>query len=73
MAKPGETANSIEPPERRCSFDDPSILCNEVTCSYCSSQREADSQIVRGTLLVRVNTIRLLPQMSKKLVELYHV
>lgn len=53
---PGETANSIEPPERRCCFDDPSTLCNEVTCSYCGSQREANSQIVRGTLLIPCRT-----------------
>ncbi|KAL9238984.1 hypothetical protein vseg_013346 [Gypsophila vaccaria] len=53
---PGETANSIDPPARRCSFDDPSMLCNEETCCYCSSQREADSQIVRGTLLIPTRT-----------------
>lgn len=53
---PGETANSIDPPERRCNFDDPNILCNEVTCAYCSSQREANSQIVRGTLLIPCRT-----------------
>lgn len=53
MAKTGETASSIEPPERRCHHEDPNIFCNEETCSYCNSQREADSQTVRGTLLVR--------------------
>lgn len=53
---PGETANSIEPPERRCHSEDPSILCNEETCSYCNSQREANSQIVRGTLLIPCRT-----------------
>ncbi|KAH9621090.1 hypothetical protein KSS87_014532 [Heliosperma pusillum] len=53
---PGETANSIDPPARKCSFNDPSMLCNEDTCSYCSSQRETDSQIVRGTLLIPTRT-----------------
>ncbi|KAK9755489.1 hypothetical protein RND81_01G028900 [Saponaria officinalis] len=53
---PGETADSIDPPARRCSFDDPNMLCNEETCCYCSSQREADSQIVRGTLLIPTRT-----------------
>ncbi|XP_074276796.1 DNA glycosylase/AP lyase ROS1 [Silene latifolia] len=53
---PGETANSIDPPARKCSFNDPSMLCNEETCSYCSSQRETDSQIVRGTLLIPTRT-----------------
>ncbi|XP_074269131.1 DNA glycosylase/AP lyase ROS1-like [Silene latifolia] len=53
---PGETANSIDPPARRCCFDDPNILCNEETCSYCSSQRETDSQTVRGTLLIPTRT-----------------
>lgn len=53
---PGETANSIEPPERKCQSEDPSLLCNEETCSYCNSQREANSQIVRGTLLIPCRT-----------------
>ncbi|XP_021743317.1 protein ROS1-like [Chenopodium quinoa] len=53
---PGETASSIEPPERKCHSEDPSILCNEETCSYCSSQREANSKTVRGTLLIPCRT-----------------
>ncbi|KAK9740189.1 hypothetical protein RND81_03G017600 [Saponaria officinalis] len=53
---PGETADSIDPPARRCSFDDPNMICNEETCCYYSSQREADSQIVRGTLLIPTRT-----------------
>ncbi|KAH9601925.1 hypothetical protein KSS87_014754 [Heliosperma pusillum] len=59
---PGETANSIDPPARRCCFDDPNILCNEETCSYCSSQRETDSQIVRGTLLIPTRTAMRVPR-----------
>ncbi|KAL9227836.1 hypothetical protein vseg_003482 [Gypsophila vaccaria] len=53
---PGETANSIDPPARRCSFENTRMLCNEDTCSYCSSQRESDSQVVRGTLLIPTRT-----------------
>ncbi|XP_021747318.1 transcriptional activator DEMETER-like [Chenopodium quinoa] len=53
---PGETASSIEPPERKCHSEDPSILCNEETCSYCNSQRESNSHSVRGTLLIPCRT-----------------
>ncbi|KAK9723864.1 hypothetical protein RND81_05G030800 [Saponaria officinalis] len=53
---PGETANSIDPPARRCSFGDSRMLCNEDTCSYCCSQRESDSHVVRGTLLIPTRT-----------------
>lgn len=48
----GETANSIEPPQRKCG--DSTNLCNDKTCFSCNSIREANSQIVRGTLLVMV-------------------
>ncbi|CAO2839403.1 unnamed protein product [Amaranthus hypochondriacus] len=53
---PGETPESIQPPERRCNSEDPSMLCNDETCSYCNSLREANSQIVRGTLLIPCRT-----------------
>ncbi|XP_075490248.1 DNA glycosylase/AP lyase ROS1-like isoform X3 [Primulina tabacum] len=53
---PGETLDSIEPPKRRCSFRDSKKLCTEETCSSCNSIREADSQTVRGTLLVPCRT-----------------
>ncbi|XP_073157361.1 DNA glycosylase/AP lyase ROS1 isoform X2 [Henckelia pumila] len=53
---PGETLNSIEPPKRRCSFRDSKKLCTEETCSSCNSIREADSQTVRGTLLIPCRT-----------------
>lgn len=48
----GETANSIQPPEQSCGSQDPDKLCNEKTCFTCNSRREANSQTVRGTLLV---------------------
>ncbi|MED6206419.1 hypothetical protein PIB30_026510 [Stylosanthes scabra] len=53
---PGETANSIEPPERRCTSQDSTSLCNEETCFSCNSIREANSQTVRGTFLIPCRT-----------------
>ncbi|GER45392.1 repressor of silencing 1 [Striga asiatica] len=53
---PGETANSIEPPERRCSSKEFGKLCTDEGCSSCNSIREADSQTVRGTLLIPCRT-----------------
>ncbi|XP_059646749.1 DNA glycosylase/AP lyase ROS1-like [Cornus florida] len=53
---PGETANSIQPPERRCSSQEFGELCDEKTCFSCNSIREANSQIVRGTLLIPCRT-----------------
>ncbi|KAF5953974.1 hypothetical protein HYC85_006830 [Camellia sinensis] len=49
---PGETANSIQPPESKCSSQQFGKLCDENTCFSCNSIREANSQTVRGTLLV---------------------
>ncbi|XP_073134408.1 transcriptional activator DEMETER [Henckelia pumila] len=53
---PGETVNSIEPPERRCSSQEPQKLCNDETCLSCNSVREANSLTVRGTLLIPCRT-----------------
>ncbi|PKI63707.1 hypothetical protein CRG98_015897 [Punica granatum] len=53
---PGETANSVHPPEQRCPFQDTGKLCNEKTCFSCNSIREANSQTVRGTLLIPCRT-----------------
>ncbi|XP_073043482.1 protein ROS1A-like [Primulina eburnea] len=53
---PGETVNSIEPPERRCSSQEPQKLCNDETCLSCNSVREANSSTVRGTLLIPCRT-----------------
>ncbi|KAK9282940.1 hypothetical protein L1049_011165 [Liquidambar formosana] len=53
---PGETANSTQPPERQCGSQDPSKMCNEKTCFSCSCIREANSQTVRGTLLIPCRT-----------------
>ncbi|XP_028768406.1 transcriptional activator DEMETER isoform X2 [Neltuma alba] len=53
---PGETANSIEQPERRCKSQDSNSLCNDKTCFSCNSVREANLQTVRGTLLIPCRT-----------------
>ncbi|XP_027349193.1 protein ROS1 [Abrus precatorius] len=53
---PGETAHSIQPPERKCSSQDSGQLCNEKECFSCNSFREANSQIVRGTILIPCRT-----------------
>ncbi|CAA6658821.1 unnamed protein product [Spirodela intermedia] len=49
---PGETAQSVEPPESCCSAQSTGKLCEQRTCFSCNSVREAQSQTVRGTLLV---------------------
>ncbi|KAK9131177.1 hypothetical protein Sjap_011664 [Stephania japonica] len=53
---PGETAESIQPPDRCCSSQISNQLCDETTCFSCNSIREAKSQIVRGTLLIPCKT-----------------
>ncbi|KAK7337186.1 hypothetical protein VNO77_17748 [Canavalia gladiata] len=53
---PGETAYSIQPPERKCNSTDCGQLCNEKECFSCNSFREANSQIVRGTILIPCRT-----------------
>ncbi|XP_047976597.1 protein ROS1A-like [Salvia hispanica] len=53
---PGETMDSIEPPERRCSSQELEKLCTDETCASCNCTREANSQTVRGTLLIPCRT-----------------
>lgn len=53
---PGETINSVQPPERRCDYEVSGNLCNEETCFSCNSVREARSQTVRGTILIPCRT-----------------
>ncbi|RAL51684.1 hypothetical protein DM860_010402 [Cuscuta australis] len=53
---PGETASSIQPPERLCDSQDLGKLCHEETCFACNSIREAQSQTVRGTILIPCRT-----------------
>nr|XP_043614167.1 DNA glycosylase/AP lyase ROS1-like [Erigeron canadensis] len=53
---PGETADSIQPPEGQCCSQESGMLCNKETCFFCNSTREANSQTVRGTLLIPCRT-----------------
>ncbi|KAK1425024.1 hypothetical protein QVD17_20367 [Tagetes erecta] len=53
---PGETADSIQPPEGQCCSQESGTLCNEETCFFCNSTRETNSQTVRGTLLIPCRT-----------------
>ncbi|KAK6775277.1 hypothetical protein RDI58_026278 [Solanum bulbocastanum] len=53
---PGETVNSIQPPETKCDHSGSGNLCNETTCYSCNGIREANSQTVRGTLLIPCRT-----------------
>ncbi|KAF9598705.1 hypothetical protein IFM89_029955 [Coptis chinensis] len=53
---PGETAESIQPPERCCGSQISGDLCSEKTCFSCNGIREANAQTVRGTLLIPSKT-----------------
>ncbi|CAA2989464.1 ROS1-like isoform X1 [Olea europaea subsp. europaea] len=53
---PGETADSIQPPERQCITQESGNLCTDETCFSCNSIREGNSQIVRGTILIPCRT-----------------
>ncbi|CAI9778950.1 unnamed protein product [Fraxinus pennsylvanica] len=53
---PGETADSIQPPERHCSSQESGNLCTDETCFSCNTIREGNSQIIRGTLLIPCRT-----------------
>ncbi|CAI9773962.1 unnamed protein product [Fraxinus pennsylvanica] len=53
---PGETADSIQPPESKCNSQDLGGLCDKKTCLSCNSVRETQSQTVRGTLLIPCRT-----------------
>ncbi|XP_068661552.1 DNA glycosylase/AP lyase ROS1-like isoform X2 [Aristolochia californica] len=53
---PGETAQSIEPPDVTCSSRASEVLCEKEMCFACNSLREADAQTVRGTLLIPCRT-----------------
>ncbi|KAF5747831.1 protein ROS1 [Tripterygium wilfordii] len=53
---PGETANSFQPPESKCISQEYGQLCHDNTCFSCNSTKEANAQIVRGTLLIPCRT-----------------
>ncbi|XP_057789395.1 protein ROS1A-like [Salvia miltiorrhiza] len=52
---PGETADSVQLPEGKCSSTE-SGMCNNKTCFPCNSTREAHAQTVRGTILIPCRT-----------------
>ncbi|KAF6150361.1 hypothetical protein GIB67_034060 [Kingdonia uniflora] len=52
---PGETANSVQPPQRSCGSAADN-LCSDETCVSCNATREANSQTVRGTILIPCKT-----------------
>ncbi|KAL4560400.1 hypothetical protein LXL04_032551 [Taraxacum kok-saghyz] len=53
---PGETANSMQPPERGCQGQETGVLCDRTTCFSCNCIREANSQVVRATILMPCRT-----------------
>lgn len=53
---PGETENSTQPPEQSCGSQESGKLCNDSTCFSCNSIREANAQMVRGTILIPCRT-----------------
>ncbi|GKD98887.1 ROS1-like protein [Tanacetum coccineum] len=53
---PGETPDSFQPPEGKCRSQESGVLCNDETCFFCNSTREANSKTVRGTLLIPCRT-----------------
>ncbi|XP_076905881.1 uncharacterized protein LOC143561783 [Bidens hawaiensis] len=53
---PGETAHSMQPPERGCQAQEPGMLCDRTTCFSCNCIKEANSQVVRGTILMPCRT-----------------
>ncbi|KAI7735948.1 hypothetical protein M8C21_022360, partial [Ambrosia artemisiifolia] len=53
---PGETANSVQAPTIDCLAQQSGQLCDQTTCFSCNSVREANSQVVRGTILIPCRT-----------------
>ncbi|XP_075485377.1 transcriptional activator DEMETER-like [Primulina tabacum] len=53
---PGETSDSVIPPESKCEAQEGGSMCDKKTCFSCSSSREAQAQTVRGTILIPCRT-----------------
>ncbi|PWA75235.1 DNA glycosylase [Artemisia annua] len=53
---PGETANSAETPGKECPEQQSGQLCERTTCFACNSVKEANSEVVRGTILIPCRT-----------------
>ncbi|GJT57980.1 serine/threonine-protein kinase TOR isoform X2 [Tanacetum coccineum] len=48
---PGETPDSFQPPKGKCRSQESGVLCNDETCFFGNSAREANLKTVRRTLL----------------------
>ncbi|KAG8390528.1 hypothetical protein BUALT_Bualt01G0092900 [Buddleja alternifolia] len=53
---PGETADSVQPPESQCTSLEGGRLCIKKTCFSCNRTREAQTQTLRGTILIPCRT-----------------
>ncbi|KAF8101783.1 hypothetical protein N665_0201s0102 [Sinapis alba] len=53
---PGETVDSVRPARSKCIWQEAGKMCDEATCFSCNNIREAQSQTVRGTILVPCRT-----------------
>ncbi|RWR76728.1 protein ROS1-like protein isoform X1 [Cinnamomum micranthum f. kanehirae] len=63
---PGETAQSIQPPEIDCTSQKSGNLCSKKTCFTCNSMREANAQAVKGTLLIYIWEILTYAPLKKR-------
>ena len=50
----------MQPPERGCQGQETGVLCDKTTCFSCNCIKEANSQVVRGTILVSMFFIFIL-------------
>ncbi|GLT82064.1 hypothetical protein SLE2022_004770 [Rubroshorea leprosula] len=53
--RPGETADSTDPPQKTCDSEG-SDLCNDQRCFSCNNIREQNSNVVRATFLIPYRT-----------------
>ncbi|KAK9061325.1 hypothetical protein SSX86_018505 [Deinandra increscens subsp. villosa] len=53
---PGETADSVQAPTIHCLAQRSGQLCDQTTCFSCNSVKEANLQVVRGTILIPCRT-----------------
>ncbi|KAJ8620174.1 hypothetical protein MRB53_028703 [Persea americana] len=51
---PGETAQSIQPPEIDCTSQNSGNICSKKTCFTCNNMRGANAQTVRGVLMRKI-------------------
>ncbi|XP_022996087.1 protein ROS1-like [Cucurbita maxima] len=53
---PGETVDSSEPPNTKCTYQGTGELCSEGSCSSCNILRKQNSGTVHGTILIPCRT-----------------